>query len=148
MPLLLVAVMLALILILLCAFKVRLVALPQVTSALTLMSPFSAPVATVCKVILVLAKLFCRVVAPIPLSVFSAVPELILKSVGSISHSPVLPLSDKVETFVPSVILTFAALVSINPPSAPFFPSAFSIPLILVSPNCMSPKRMISPLAF
>lgn len=54
--------MLALMLMSFCAFKVRLVALPQVTSALTLKSPFWLPVVMVSNMILLVARLLAKVV--------------------------------------------------------------------------------------
>jgi len=73
----------------------------HVTAALTLMSPLSLPVlASVASVTLVVARLADSVLAPMPLLVWLPLPDEMVKSVGSISQVPVLPLSDRVVTRV------------------------------------------------
>ena len=85
------AVITALMLMSLCAVSVSLLAL-QDTALLTLMSPNSVPLADVAMVTLPVPKDVLSVSAPIPLTVDAPVPALMLKSVGSISHVPLLLL--------------------------------------------------------
>ena len=137
------------------ALKVSAVLAPHVIPALTLILPACVPAPAVVTVILLDARAVFNVAALITVSFWLAtkptpVPVAleITTLYGSINQFPVLPLSESVETLMSLSILTFAALVSIKPPSAPFLPSAFNIPLTWVSPVCISPNKMISPLAF
>ncbi|ESS13083.1 hypothetical protein MOLA814_02080 [Betaproteobacteria bacterium MOLA814] len=75
----------------LCAVSVSLLAL-QDTALLTLMSPNPVPLADVAMVTLPVPKEELSVSAPIPLTVDAPAPALMLKSVGSISHVPLLLL--------------------------------------------------------
>ena len=88
------------------------------------------------------------VVAPIPLLVFDADPELIVKLVGSISHVPLLPCGASVVTMVPSAICTSIPEVSTKPPSPPSGALASSVPLTVVLPFSMSERRRIRPALF
>ena len=125
------------------AFKVSRLAL-QMTLSLTLISPLSSVLPLVLwMVTLLVVRLLDK-----SLPVISPPVAAMVKSVGSMSQIPVCAVSDEVDTLVPCSILTVAALVSINPPSWPFLPSAVSVPLTTTSPCCISPNKMISPLAF
>ena len=109
------------------ACRVSELALDQDTGALTRMSPFPSVEASVWMVTEPPPRAVCNVVAPMPLVVWEPEPEAIVKSSGSISHSPPPVLSLK-----PSSILTAAADVSTNPPL----------------PGVPLPCALISPLAF
>ena len=74
-----------------CALSVRLLALLETTLALMLISPLPAVDASVEIVMLLLDKFDTMVLAPIPLVVCAAVPAAMVKSMGSISQSPVTP---------------------------------------------------------
>ena len=125
------------------AFKVS-VLLLHVTLSLTLISPLVPVLPLVLWMVMLLDSSSLDNRLPVVLPPVAAM----VKSVGSMSHWPVLPLSERVETLVVLAMLTLAAEVSINPPSCPLWPVALSWPLTMVSPTCMSPSRMISPLAF
>ena len=107
------------------AWRVSELALDQDTAELTNMSPLPAVEASVWMVTEVPARLVCSVVAPMPLMVCEPEPDAIVKSSGSISHSPAPVL-----TLRPSSILTAAADVSTKPPlpGVPF-------PCALISPR-------------
>ena len=68
-----------------------------------------------------------------------------VKSVGSISQVPALPRGAAVVIFTSSVILTWAALVSIKPPLSPFGALASSVPLTFTVPDIMPPSRTMVP---
>ena len=75
------------------------------------------------------ARLVCSVLAPMPLLVCAPLPELMVKSVGSINQVPARPLGAKVLTRVLSSTATCEAEVSMNPPSPPNSPpSARQLP--------------------
>ena len=75
------------------------------------MSPLPAVEASVWIVTEPLPRAVCRVVAPMPLVVCEPLPELMVKSIGSISHRP-----PPVFTVKPPSILTTEADVSTKPP--------------------------------
>ena len=81
----------------------------------------------------------------------SVAPEMlppigaITKSCGSISQLPVRPLAAAVVMTAPAAMFTFAAEVSMNPPSPPLGALASSVPVTLAVPLCMSPSSMIDP---
>ncbi len=129
------AVITALTLMLFAAVNVSLF-LVQVTGALTLMSPRSLPfaVALVVMLTLLVPRLVCKVVAPIPLVVCAAVPDEIVKFVGSSNHVPLRPKLALVSTTVPSATFKWAPLVSICPPLPPRLPPlAVMLPLTRVT---------------
>ncbi|KLN54529.1 hypothetical protein VPARA_44510 [Variovorax paradoxus] len=131
------------------AFSVSVVLPPQLTAALTLMSPLSVPVLlSVASVTLVVARLADSVSAPMPLVVPAALPALTVKSVGSTSQVPVLPVSDSVLTFAPPATCTCAPLVSMKPPSWAPLAEASSVPATLTVPPLRPPSsRMVPPAA-
>ena len=76
------------------AVNVSVVAAAQVTAPLTKISPVSLPLAgepTVVMLTPVNPRLFWRVVAPMPLTVWGAPPAEMVKSVGSSNHVPAVP---------------------------------------------------------
>ena len=109
------------------------------TGAATVRSPLAAPeLLSVVRLILLLAKLFCSVVAPMPLLLPEPEPLLIVKSVGSSSQVPNLPWGALVSTRVPSAITRLAADVSTNPPSPPRLPPrALKAPPMSVRPDAL-----------
>ncbi|MCY1169228.1 hypothetical protein D9M73_92480 [compost metagenome] len=113
------------------------------------MSPLSLPVlASVCNVTLVVDRLADSVSAPMPLVVCVPLPDEMVKSVGSTSQVPVLPVSDRVLTRVPAATLTWAADVSMKPPSPPAGALASSVPATFTVPVSMSPISRMRPALF
>ena len=137
----------ALMLMLRCALRVSLLA-DQETALLTTISPLPLVSAAVAMLTLLLPRLVDRVVAPMPDAVRAPMPAAILKSTGSISQVPVLPPGAAVVTRASSAILTFAAEVSIKPPSPPFGAEASSTPPTITVPAAMSPSKVMVPLRF
>ncbi|MCY1167072.1 hypothetical protein D9M73_70290 [compost metagenome] len=80
-------------------------------------------------------------------AVMSPVAEIV-KSLGSISHLPVLPAEANVVTRTLSATLTWAALVSMKPPSPPLGALASSVPPTLTVPVCISPISRMRPALF
>ena len=82
----------------------------------------------------------------------SVAPEMsppvgaMVKSRGSMLYVPVLPAGAAVVMIAPSAILTFAAEVSIEPPSPPLGALASSVPVTSTAPLSMSPSRLIAAL--
>ena len=104
----------------------------QATLALRWMSPLpGTALLSVAISTLPPASAVCSVLAPIPLLVLAAEPALMVKSVGSISQVPDLPLGASVVTLTFSWMMTWEAEVSMNPPSPPKSPPlADSVPLM------------------
>ena len=94
------------------------------------MSPLLVPVGVgeVAMVTLFEPRALESVVAPIPLIVCAALPELIVKSVGSSSHVPLMPFGARVVTFAPSLTVTRLPEVSMNPPFPPLGALASRVP--------------------
>ena len=139
-------VRLALMLMLLAADSANVLTLHD-TASLTLILPTPAAVLPWLdkNVTLLLAKAAERVVPEMSLAVPKIFPAPILKSAGSISQVPLLPLVARVVTLTVSAILTCAAEFSINPPSPPLGAEASSVPPTLIVPICMSPINIIWP---
>ena len=129
----------------------------QLTASLTVMSPLPGvddgkvvtggvpatvavvPVAVLIVTLLVTSK--ADSLAP----VMSPPVGAMMKSAGSITKLPVLPVVAAVVTSALSEISTRAADASIEPPSAPFGALASSVPPTVTSPVFMSPNRLMTP---
>ena len=138
------AVMTALMLMSLAAVRVNLFALHD-TASLTLMSPEPLAVPLLDKI---KTSALVKADASAPPDILATAPSAalpILKSAGSINQVPVLPSVDKVDTFTPSAILTWAALVSMKPPSPPPGAEASNEPSTLVVPTTMPLSKIILP---
>ena len=106
----------------------------QVTALFTKMSPLPAVPASVAMETLPRPRLVESVPAPIPETVNAPLPDAMVKSTGSISQEPLLPLAAWVVMTAPSATLTWAAEVSTKPPSPPFGAEASSVPPTLTVP--------------
>ncbi|MNM69040.1 hypothetical protein D3C81_806240 [compost metagenome] len=80
-----------------------------------------------------------------PLAVCAALPALMVKSVGSINHVPVLPFWAAVVTLAVSATCTWAPLVSMKPPSPPWGALASRVPSTCTVPPSKLPNRTILP---
>ncbi len=88
------------------------------------------------------SRLAESVAAPMPDVESVALPELMVKSVGSISHIPELPDLALVVTLTSAAMLTAGAEVSIWPPLPPFGADASSFPPTFIDPL---PRRKMRP---
>ena len=141
----LLAFRLALMLMLRCAPRVSWLA-DQETSLLTKISPLPLVDASVAMLTLVLPlKALDKVLEPMPEVLRDALPAAIVKSIGSISQVPVLPVGAVVVTRVPSTIFTVEAEVSIKPPLPPSLALASSVPPTLTVPATIPASRMMMP---
>ena len=94
---------------------------------------------------LVLSRLVLSVLAPILLVVDTPEPLLMVKLVGSISHSPLLPSAARVDTLAVSAMCTRAALVSMKPWVLLTALDVSSLPLSDTLPFCLSPNNRMRP---
>ena len=138
------AVITALMLTSLAAVRVNLFAL-QETASLTLISPEPSAVPPLDKITTSVLPKFDDKVAPDILLTAPSAALPILKSAGSINQVPLLPSSDTVDTLTPSIIFTWAALVSIKPPLPPSGAEASRVPLTSVVPSSMPLSKIILP---
>ena len=125
---------------------------PQETASLTLMSPDPATVEPwLERMVTLLVPSADESVAPemspegMPTVTVPVASAAMVKSCGSISHVPVLPEGAFVVTRNPSFTVTFAADVSIKPPSPPLGAEASSLPPTMVSPYSMSDMSIMRP---
>ena len=129
------------------AVSVSTVLAVQDTSALTRMSPGSAPPGAVSSSTLPRPKLLASVSAPMLEPSFEPPPATTVKSVGSMRQVPCVPASDSVFTRVPVAMCTCAAEVSTRPPRpcsavASISPDSASAPLAMPPCTVMRPPSM------
>ena len=105
------------------------------------MSPLPVPVGAVAMATLPSSRLAERTDAPMPEVERAAVPLLIVKSIGSMSHVPERPSAALVVTLIPSSMLRTGAEVSISPPSPPAGADASSFPAAFIVPSLVSRMR-------
>ncbi len=125
-------------------------------ASLTMMSPLPGEVVPVSVsggvpgVVTVPVALVLIVTLLVTSNADSVAPEMLpfgpmMKSCGSISQVPVVPVGASVETCDESAIETLAAEVSMKPPLPPFGALASRVPVRLSVPFCISPSSRILP---
>ena len=125
------------------AVRVRVVGAVQVTASFT----FTSPLTPAMPLLLRMATLAVAKLVPNAEPVMSP-PAATVKSLGSINQVPVLPVADSAVMKAPGATLTYAAEVSMNPPSPPLGADTLSVPPTPTLPVCMSPMSKMVPLWF
>ena len=132
------------------AFRVRELALDQLTVSFTKMSPL-VPDAPYLSVPVFVPVWVWMITLLVPSAVPSAAPvmspplEAMVKSTGSSSQVPVRPLAALVSTTASEATFTLAPEVSTKPPLPPFGAEASSVPPTVVVPVFKSERRTILP---